>query len=219
MTESDLQAFYEREAVERDQRATDPRRNAARVGFVELLQREGRRTLIEPGCGPGHDGLAFVAAGFDWTGVDLAEAHVELCRSKGLAAVRGSIRSLPFDQYQVDAAWTMSTLVHVSDADLDQVLTELTRVVVPGGPIAIGLWSRGEDSEEIKIDDREAVPDAPPRFFVYRSDETLLRRFGAHGAVQALQTWTGQGPFIYQWFILRSGFRKPDEQMGDLLVG
>ena len=98
----------------------------------------------------------------------------------------------------------MSTLLHVPDIDLDLVLTELTRVVVSGGPITIGLWSRGEDSEEIKIDDREAVPDAPPRFFVYRSNKTILRRFGAHGTIEDLQTWTGRGPFIYQWFILRS---------------
>ena len=34
----------------------------------------------------------------------------------------------------------MSTLLHISDARLDQALLEIRRVLRPGAPLAVGLW-------------------------------------------------------------------------------
>ena len=62
-------------------------------GLVDFLSQEkglaGRRVLV-PGCGTGHDVLAWARAGFDVTGADLAPSAIRLAteraRSAGLKA-------------------------------------------------------------------------------------------------------------------------------------
>jgi len=104
----------------------------------------------------------------------------------------------------------MSTLVHVPSTDIDGVLRELVRVTAPGAPIAVGLWS-GEDVEVLNPEDDVE----PRRFFSRRSDATVRKVFGRHGAVEDFVTWpegTGEesGPGAgnwtqhYQFLILRT---------------
>ncbi|AUI51677.1 class I SAM-dependent methyltransferase [Arthrobacter crystallopoietes] len=196
--ERDLTTYYDRQAEVRDARTQDPQREAKRSEFIEHLKATRRHDLLEIGCGTGVDGLAFKAAGIRYTGVDLSEASVRIARHKQLEASVASARELPFADETFDAAWTMSTLLHVANADLYGVLTEIMRVLKPGSPLAVGLWS-GSDSEGINAaDDQE-----PQRFFSRRSDETLLSLFEPHGTIRDFSTWEhGQDPGHYQYFII-----------------
>jgi ubiquinone/menaquinone biosynthesis C-methylase UbiE len=45
-----------------------------------------------------------------------------------------------FDDRSFEAGWTMSTLLHIADEDLDAALAEVVRVLRPESPLAIGLW-------------------------------------------------------------------------------
>ncbi|MGI8867864.1 MAG: class I SAM-dependent methyltransferase [Mycobacteriales bacterium] len=202
MSEGELAAFYQQEAGDRADRALDARRVAARQEFLDLLRREGRRTVIEPGCGPGRDGDGFAAAGLAWTGVDLSQASVNQAVARGRDARQGSLRALPFADSSFDAAWCMSTLLHIPNADLDVALTELARVLTPGAPAAIGLWGAASDEERVLDSDRFE----PRRFFSVRSDETVRRRFGQFGPIDDFRTWgDSERDWHYQWFVLRVG--------------
>lgn len=199
--ESDLIAYYNNEVQARVGRDLPDERVTRRTAYLQRLERDGHRSVLEIGCGPGRDGQAIATAGFDYTGVDLASASVETCRSHGLKAEVASVLDLPFEDATFDAGWSMSTLLHVADEDLDQALAEIVRVLRPSAPLAIGLWGATESSEEVWQDDSGF---GPGRFFSIHTDEALREILQRHGAVEEWLTWDGGGKMHYQWAILRT---------------
>lgn len=208
--EAKLAAFYDLHAAVRNTHPMTRERVKHQDDFIRQLKAEGRHAILELGCGPGIDALKFVQAGIHYSGVDLSEEHVRLARSKGLEASVASGRSLPFADAAFPAVWTMSTLLHIPNADIDVVLSELVRVTTPGSPIAVGLWS-GDDEEVLNPEDLME----PRRFHSRRSDATVQRIFGAYGTVEHFETWPeGTGPESgpgggaweqhYQFLILRT---------------
>ena len=208
--EADLAVYYDRQAPVRNTRALTPHRVECREWFIGLLKSEHRHSLFELGCGTGIEGLEFVRAGLHYPGVDLSSESVHLARSAGLEAPVASGRGLPFPDAVFSASWTMSTLLHVPNSGIHDVVSELVRVTAPGAPIAVGLWS-GEDDEVLNPEDLEE----PRRFFSRRSDDTVLRIFGGHGSVEHFRTWPegvgaesgpGAGNWVqhYQFLVLRT---------------
>jgi SAM-dependent methyltransferase len=88
--------------------------------------------VLEVGCGRGE--LAERIArevGADVTAVDQSERMVELTRARGLDARIGDVQHLPFPAGEFDCAVAAWMLYHVADLDLG--LSELARVLRPGG--------------------------------------------------------------------------------------
>ncbi|WP_040805533.1 class I SAM-dependent methyltransferase [Nocardia concava] len=198
--EADLIAYYDNEIHQRAARELPPPRVQRRAEYVDLLQREGITNLLEIGCGPGHDGIAFADAGLAYTGVDLAPQSVATARSLGLVACQASVLQLPFEDASFGAGWTMSTLLHIADTDLDSALAEILRVLRPGAPLAIGLWGDQHGSEE-QWDDGSGH--GPARFFSIRTDTALKAVLERHGTLEQWLTWPGTDRWHYQWAVLR----------------
>jgi SAM-dependent methyltransferase len=198
--ERDLVAYYDNEVHERAGRELAADRVARRGAFVERLRAEGRRSVLEVGTGPGRDGTALARAGLDYTGVDLAPASVAVCRDLGLDVRVASVLDLPFADGTFDAGWTMSTLLHVADADLDAALAEIVRVLRPAAPLAVGLWG-GRDFEEGLHGEPK---DGPARFFSFRSDEKVRAALERHGTVEIWETWENTSDLHYQFAVLRT---------------
>lgn len=208
--EDRLAAFYNQRAVLHPEYPLTPQRAEQRERFIARLKAEGRHALLEIGTGSGLDGLRFVQAGIRYTGVDLSEGQVRIATGRGLDVSVASARNLPFADGAFPALWSMSTLLHIPNRDIDDVIRELVRVAAPGAPIAVGLWS-GADEEVLNPEDRIR----PPRFFSRRSDAALRQIFGRHGEIEEFVTWpegTGveSGPGAghwtqhYQFLILRA---------------
>ncbi|MBO0812415.1 MAG: class I SAM-dependent methyltransferase [Microlunatus sp.] len=90
------------------------------------------RGLLEVGCGTG--ALAERIAGelpTQVTCVDQSERMVELTAGRGICALVADAGALPFDDDSYDAVLAAWMLYHV--ADLDQTLSEIRRVLRPGG--------------------------------------------------------------------------------------
>lgn len=200
--EQDLIAYYTGELRARVDRDLPEPRIARRTAYLDRLRTEGRDAVVELGCGPGRDGEAIAAAGFTYTGVDLSPASVEACRELGLHAEVASVLALPFADATFDAGWTMSTLLHVADADLDQALREIVRILRPGAPLAIGLWGDASGGEHVWEDGKGY---GPGRFFSIRSDEELRAILQRYGALEEWATWDVGGPMHYQWAVVRVG--------------
>ncbi|MFD7157488.1 class I SAM-dependent methyltransferase [Kribbella sp. NPDC059898] len=198
--ERDLVAYYTGELHARVDRELAEPRVARRTAYLDQLRVEGRRTVVEIGCGPGRDGEAIAAAGFDYTGVDLSPASVEACQALGLRAEVASVLELPFADGTFDAGWTMSTLLHVADEDLGQALQEIVRVLRPGAPLAIGLWGDVSGSEHVWEDGKGY---GPGRFFSIRSDDGLRSVLEQYGEVEQWATWDEDRVMHYQWAVLR----------------
>lgn len=200
--DADLTAFYDAEARAGLRGAPDPVRLDIRDRFVELLQREGHGRLVDVGAGPGHDTAVFRDRGFDVIGIDLAPANVVLMGAQGLAGVAGSLYALPFPDASFDALWTMSTFVHVPHDRFDDAITELLRVVAPGGPLAIGTWG-GRDFEGVP----EFGELRPFRFFSLATHDRWRSMLERHGRLDQFGTFPPNQPsgWEYQYAVLRAG--------------
>ncbi|WP_129668045.1 class I SAM-dependent methyltransferase [Phytoactinopolyspora endophytica] len=143
--EQDLVTYYDSKATSRAQRELSPERRAWRADYIQRLVRERRTTILEIGTGPGRDGEAFASVGLRYRGVDLSSGQAAEARSIGLDVQVASALDLPFERDSFDAAWTMSTLMHLHTDGLPRALDEITRVVRPASPVAIGVWGADED--------------------------------------------------------------------------
>lgn len=122
----------------------------ARIGadaVARLGLRPGERVL-DVACGSGHSAVpAARAVGPDGAvvGVDLAEPLLALARAKSTALglqhaefVTGDLRALPYPDGSFDAVICVFGIFFVPD--MEAAVTELWRMVAPGGRLAITTW-------------------------------------------------------------------------------
>jgi ubiquinone/menaquinone biosynthesis C-methylase UbiE len=113
----------------------------ARVPAVAAVVEARPARVLEVGCGWGElaewlarDTAAQVVA------VDLSERMVELARARGVDAQVGDVQELPFADASFDVAVAAWMLYHVPD--LDRGISELARVLRPGGILVAVTNSR-----------------------------------------------------------------------------
>ena len=107
-----------------------------RRATVTSVVRPGDRVL-DAACGTGDLAVAAAKAGGTVTGLDFSEQMLERARRKGpgLEWVRGDLLELPFADESFDSATVGFGVRNV--ADLSRALSELTRVLRPGGRLGI----------------------------------------------------------------------------------
>jgi SAM-dependent methyltransferase len=90
------------------------------------------------------------AAGWEATALEFSESGVELARGRGLDVVQGDARSIPFPDDTFGLLVAYDVLEHIVEDD--QVVSEIARVVRPGGKVLIAvpadmrLWSAHDDA-------------------------------------------------------------------------
>jgi demethylmenaquinone methyltransferase / 2-methoxy-6-polyprenyl-1,4-benzoquinol methylase len=107
-----------------------------RRATAEAVVRHGDRVL-DACCGTGDLALADARAGGRVTGLDFSERMLERARRKApqLEWVRGDLLALPFPEGSFDAATVGFGVRNVES--LEQALSELRRVLRPGGRVGI----------------------------------------------------------------------------------
>lgn len=162
----DLRRAYDAEADAREEMDDRSWKPGERSRFAAHL-REGSR-LLEIGAGHGVSGRYFADEGFAVTCTDFSPALVEHCRAKGLDAQVMDFGDLAFADESFDAVFGMNCLLHVPRADLEGVLAEVRRVLVPGGHFYWGQYG-GRDFEGVwETDDYE-----PKRFFSFLTADRI----------------------------------------------
>jgi SAM-dependent methyltransferase len=164
-----LRAAYAGSAAARDELPKSAWKLAERATFLERLEAEDKKRLLEVGAGTGQDSLFFQQHGLRVVATDLTPEMVERCRAKGLEAHVMDFLQLDFPPGSFDAVYGFNCLLHVPNADLPDVLSTLRRLLVPGGLCYLGMYG-GEPSEGVEPTD----PHDPPRFFSSRSDEQIV---------------------------------------------
>ena len=145
----------------------------ARVPAVAAVVEARPARVLEVGCGWGElaewlarDTAAQVVA------VDLSERMVELARARGVDAQVGDVQELPFADGSFDVAVAAWMLYHVPD--LDRGISELARVLRPGGILVAVTNSRYH-----LLELRELVGSGPSTLSFNREngEELLGRQF------------------------------------------
>lgn len=145
-----------------------PLEASTRQRALELLSVEPDERVLELGCGPGH-ALVSVARLLDQTGqvIGLDAAPRMLHRASKRAAqsegderidlVLGDARSLPIAQEAVDVILLEDTLELFSQDEMQTVLTECRRVLVPDGRIGVITMERDDAEDQRFIRAYESV--------------------------------------------------------------
>lgn len=107
------------------------------VGFVRPFA--AGRELLEVGCGTGLLLERFASMCKTAKGVDLSPGMLEKARQRGLDVIEGSATALPFEDASFDVAVSFKVLAHIPD--IRTALSEMTRVVRPGGHVIAEFYN------------------------------------------------------------------------------
>jgi SAM-dependent methyltransferase len=116
----------------------------AAVELVRVAGIEAGARVLDVGCGTGNATLAAARAGADATGVDPAERLLETARERAsdegldVTFAAGRAEELPFADGSFDIALSAFGIIFASDPV--GALTELLRVLKPGGRAFVSVW-------------------------------------------------------------------------------
>ena len=174
------------EIVEREYASEDGLRARASVyqgiagpdahdAVVDAIGEASPRRVLEVGCGWGDLSLRIAREfGAEVVAVDLSPRMVELARAQGVDARVADVQSLPFEDGEFDCVTANWMLYHVPD--LDRGLSELARVLRPGGRLVAatnGLTHLGELWDLVGRDRASE----PARFFTETAEPYLVTHF------------------------------------------
>lgn len=197
-----IKRYYDQEAALRDGRSVRADWKAKfRQTFLDRALREGKKTLLELGAGPGYDSRFFQDGGLNVTAVDLSAEMVRRCRTKGVEAYELELCRLSELERQFDCLYTLNVLLHIPREDLSQVLTEMDRVLAPEGLVCIGIYGDSEDREfrwrKPEVSDAE-------RYFCFYSRQSLLPLLEERFAVLSFDTYrVGEEENTFHSILLR----------------
>jgi SAM-dependent methyltransferase len=150
-----------------------------RSGFLLQEVRLGDRVL-DIGCGTGEFTAALARAGARPIGVEVAQAAVERARARHhgidfrLVPIDGP---LPLEDNSFELVWAGEVIEHV--ADTGRWLSEVRRVLVPGGRLLVSTPSHGRLRVALGGVERFSPPLGDHlHLYTRRSLETLLHEFG-----------------------------------------
>ena len=98
--------------------------------------------ILDAGCGPGHLTGFLDSLGCNVTGVDLVPDFVTHAREAypGVSFEVASLSDVDRPDSSVAGVLAWYSLIHLDPEQLDGVLAQIRRIVVPGGPLVVGFF-------------------------------------------------------------------------------
>jgi SAM-dependent methyltransferase len=117
------------------------------LAFVELVAAGSVARVADLGCGPGRVAAFLARHGFDVIGVDVSRAMVAHARASHPTVTfeEGRLDSLPIATDSLGGAVCWYSIIHLRPAALDQVFTELARVLAAGGHLLLAFQEGAGD--------------------------------------------------------------------------
>ena len=160
-----------------------------RIYHVKLIREHlgslaGKRVL-DVGCGKGRFARVFhqQEPEAELWGLDISEAMLKYV-PEGIRTRAGSMTELPFEDASFDGAYATESLEHA--VEIDKAVSEICRVVKPGGRIAI-IDKNAEQWGKLKTPEWE-------RWFTRRQLERLLRRHCRKVSSRLVSYWEDVKP-------------------------
>jgi SAM-dependent methyltransferase len=138
---------YERRAAAFWEGTRDHDVSQNREALLRHIEREGPCTVLDLGCGPGRDLIAFTQLGHTAIGLDAAPEFCALARKHSSCEVlHQDFVDLSLPAGRFDGIFANASLFHVPTRVLDSVLGRLRDALVPGGVLFCSN-PRGDDNE------------------------------------------------------------------------
>jgi ubiquinone/menaquinone biosynthesis C-methylase UbiE len=107
---------------------------------LQLIRQYGKgRDVFEAGCGTGLLLREAALIARSAVGLDLSRGMLTAAQGRGLRVVQGSLTDVPLPSESVDLVYSMKVLAHIPP--IAQALTELTRIVRPGGHLLLEFYN------------------------------------------------------------------------------
>jgi SAM-dependent methyltransferase len=145
------------------------------VAFAEVMALSPGRVL-DAGCGQGAFAARLLDAGVEVVALDQSKRMVELTAAHGVHAVVGEVEELPFADASFDVAVANYMLYHLPD--LDRGLSELLRVLRPGGTLVAATNGRHQLAELWQLAG-SPVSEGFHGFITENGEASLARHFSA----------------------------------------
>ncbi|MFT5585445.1 MAG: SAM-dependent methyltransferase [Cognaticolwellia sp.] len=105
-----------------------------RAALLRHLRAEGPARILDLGCGPGRDLIAFAAAGHDPVGLDGAARFCEMARAhSGCEVLHQDFLALSLPAAAFHGIFANASLFHVPSQELPRVLAQLWETLRPDG--------------------------------------------------------------------------------------
>lgn len=174
--------------------------------------------VLDMACGIGEPTLAVARRhpGVRVLGIDMDEAALEVARSRAVEQGSGNVefRAMSFEDLDLPAASAgaaLSRLGVLLFGDPAAAARELARVLAPGAPFSLGLWSAPDDNPYMRLGlkalahviPRDRLPGIPPRFAPLGSSKTVegwLTEAGMSTVHSELFQWHVQFPDFDAWW-------------------
>lgn len=96
--------------------------------------------ILDLGCGPGRDLIAFQEMGYDVTGLDATPAFVEMAKqTAGCQVWQQSFLSLDLPSNGFDGIFANASLIHVPSAEMLRVLKHLNQALSENGILLMSM--------------------------------------------------------------------------------
>ena len=143
--------------------------------FLELVPEGG--LILDAGCGSGRDTKAFLDRGYQVTAIDASANMVAATRQMtGQPARQMRFQELK-NQNEFDAIWACASVLHVSLAELDDVLKRLAVALRSGGVCYLSFKEgNGERTER-------------DRLFTDFTEISLLAQLDQQPSVEVVRIW------------------------------
>jgi SAM-dependent methyltransferase len=146
--------------------------------FLALVPAGGH--ILDAGCGPGRDALAFLRRGYRVTAIDASAALARLAAALlGQPVELRRFQDLDYEE-SFDGIWACASLLHVPRRELDHVFRRFTRALRPGG-----IWYmsfKWGEAEEIR----------GGRRFTDFTEPSLRELLAAHPQLAVVEVWQTQ---------------------------
>jgi ubiquinone/menaquinone biosynthesis C-methylase UbiE len=165
--------------------------------FADAVQREvSRPRVLDIGCGNGWVSLYLAARGIAGVGLDSSMTAIDearrTAREQGLADLTqfdvGDGLALPYEDASFDAVFDRGFFHHVPEDEYQRYLSEVTRVMRPGGLFSLHAFSTRNQRMRHE----------------FRADD-IIRIFGSHFAVLESEEdpWPNDAPAHLGHYLLR----------------
>ena len=112
--------------------------------FAVMIPAGGR--VLDLGCGPGQVARYLASRGVNAFGIDLSQQMIEYARqlNPGIDFQQGDMRHLDLPDESVSAIAAFYSIIHIPHEETPAVISELWRVLTPGGLFLLSFHSGQE---------------------------------------------------------------------------
>lgn len=151
---------------------------------------DGKRSVLDLGCGLGRHSLLFAQQGFKVTAVDISDYAVHQTREKAdklgldIRTLVCDMAKLPFREDSFDCIFSYLSISHTDTEGFTRILSDIKKMLKPDGEIYVNLCSKEtwsfKDANFPKIDENtvikteEGPENGVPHFFVDLDDVKRL---------------------------------------------